>query len=145
MNWFNFYGLIFVIIILIPNIIFAINHKDGFENKYQNKTVEFFEQIGRFGCFILMFLSIPCACIGFWFDNAKFLYLLFGGIVVFLYCLGWIVFRNENSVRKSLWLSILPSILFLQSGVLMLNIPLIVLAVVFAVCHITISYKNAVL
>lgn len=37
------------------------------------------------------------------------------------------------------------ALLFLQSGVLMLNIPLIVLAVVFAVCHITISYKNAVL
>lgn len=33
----------------------------------------------------------------------------------------------------------------LESGVLTLNIPLIALSVVFAVCHITISYKNAVL
>lgn len=51
MEWFNLTGLVFVIILLVPNIIFAIKHKDGFENKYYNKAVETLEQIGRFGCF----------------------------------------------------------------------------------------------
>ena len=40
MSWFNLFGLIFVAAILIPNIIFAATHPDGFENKYNNKTVE---------------------------------------------------------------------------------------------------------
>ena len=50
-KYLNYWGLIFVILILIPNIVFAITCKDGFENRYQNKLVEILEQIGRFGCF----------------------------------------------------------------------------------------------
>ena len=42
MKWFDPAGLAFVVILLIPNIIFAATHKDGFENKYRNKAVERF-------------------------------------------------------------------------------------------------------
>lgn len=54
MKWLNVFGLAFIVVIMIPNIIFAIKCKDGFENKWNNKLVEFIEQIGRFGCFGLM-------------------------------------------------------------------------------------------
>lgn len=145
MAWFNFIGLIFVVIILIPNIIFAYTSKDGFQNYYHNKIVETLEQIGRFGCFIFMFLTPPFLNLGFKIDGAKTAYIITGAILIALYCLGWIVFRKENSVRKSLALSILPSILFIESGILSLNFPLIALALIFAPCHIIISYKNAIL
>lgn len=58
-KWFNVYGLIFVAVILIPNVIFAMKCKDGFVNKWNNKLVETVEQIGRFACFILMIFSNP--------------------------------------------------------------------------------------
>ena len=145
MSWFNFIGLIFVVIILIPNIIFAYTNKDGFQNYYNNKIVETLEQIGRFGCFIFMFLTPPFLNLGFKINGAKTAYIITGIILVALYCLGWIVFRKENSVRKSLTLSILPSVLFLESGILSLNFSLIVLALIFAPCHIIISYKNVIL
>ncbi len=56
-KYLNYWGLIFVILILIPNIVFAITCKDGFENRYQNKLVESLEQIGRVGCFSACFLQ----------------------------------------------------------------------------------------
>lgn len=56
-----------------------------------------------------------------------------------------VVFWKESSVRKSLALSILPSVMFIFSGIITLNIPLIISSIIFALCHITISYKNAVL
>ena len=143
MSWFNFIGLIFVAVILIPNIIFAAKNKDGFQKFYQNKFVEFFEQIGRFGCFITMFLTPPFLNLGFKIYGAKTAYIITGAVLVVLYCLGWIVFGRENSVRKSLALSIIPSVLFLESGLLSLNFPLIILSLIFAPCHIIISYKNA--
>lgn len=37
MSWFNIYGAAFVFLLLLPNVIFAATHKDGFENLYQNK------------------------------------------------------------------------------------------------------------
>ncbi len=141
----NFWGLVFVVIILIPNIVFAMTCKDGFENRYQNKLVETLEQIGRFGCFFSMFIMIPYMNKGYWFQQGKMVYLILGFLLVSLYCLGWIVFWKENSVRKSLYLSIVPSLLFLESGVLSGNILLLIFAVIFAPCHILISYWNAVL
>ena len=51
MEWFNLFGLIFIVVIMIPNIVFAIKNKGAFENKWKNKAAEIIEQIGRIGCF----------------------------------------------------------------------------------------------
>lgn len=142
MEWFNLAGLIFVVVLLIPNIIYAATNKDGFAGEFHNKLVETGEQIGRFGCFILMFIQPSFVTLGYIYDGAQALYLILGIVLLALYCGGWIVFRKGNSIAKALTLSILPSVLFLESGILTLNIPLIVLSVLFAICHITISYKN---
>ena len=37
MEWFNVFGLIFIAVIMIPNVVFAIKCKDGFDNKWNNK------------------------------------------------------------------------------------------------------------
>lgn len=144
MEWFNLTGLIFVVVLMIPNIIYAVTNKDGFADNYHNKFIETGEQIGRFGCFILMFIQPSFVTLGYIYDGAQMLHLILGIVLLALYCGGWIVFRKGNSMAKALTLSILPSVLFLESGILTLNIPLIVLSVVFAICHITISYKNTV-
>ena len=144
-KYFNIYGLIFVIIILFPNIIFAYSCKDGFENHYENKLVEIMEQIGRFGCFISMFLVIPFLNKGFWFKSGKIIYVALGIVLVTLYCIGWIIFWKEDSIRKSLYLSILPSLLFIESGIISGNFQLLVFAIIFAPCHILISYMNSIL
>ena len=46
MEWFNVFGLIFIAVIMIPNVVFAIKCKGGFENKWNNKYVEVTEQVG---------------------------------------------------------------------------------------------------
>ena len=48
MEWIDIFGVIFIVIIMIPNILYALKIKDGFENKWNNKLVEIIEQIGRF-------------------------------------------------------------------------------------------------
>mgnify|MGYP004530456861 CR=1 FL=1 len=140
---FNLFGLIFVLLLLVPNLVFAVTHKDGFENLYHNKTVELLEQIGRFGCFLLEFLEIPFLCRGIFFDGGRTVYLAVGATLVALYLLGWAVFWKESSLRKAIALSVLPSLLFLESGILTLNLPLIAFALLFAPCHTIIGVKNA--
>ena len=49
MEWINIFGAVFIAVIMVPNIIFTLKYKDGFENKWNNKGVEVVEQIGRFG------------------------------------------------------------------------------------------------
>ena len=130
-------------IILVPNIVFAIRCKDGFANKWENKFIERIEQIGRFGCFGFMIVNIPGTCFGWWSDEACALYLIADTLLVLLYCLIWILCFKKNSLFRALALSIIPSILFLFSGIMSRSVLLILSAALFAPSHIAISYKNA--
>lgn len=143
MEWFNIFGFIFICIIMIPNVIFAIKCKDGFENKWNNKFVETIEQIGRFCCFGFMIINIPRTYFGWWSYEAFAIYLIINIILVILYCLIWIICFKKNSVFKALALSIIPSIIFLFSGIMSRSILLIVSSIIFAPSHIMISYYNA--
>ena len=143
MSWFNYYGLIAVAIILIPNIISAIVDKSTFENRDINRVILILEQIGRYGCIAFMVFNVPYTYFNFWFNHAFIVYLIVNGTLLVLYLLGWIVFRKGRSVVKMLWLSIIPALLFLYSGIMLLSVPLIVFAVIFGTGHISISYMNA--
>ena len=143
MEWINPFGLVFMAVILIPNIVFALKCKDGFANKWENKTVQIIEQVGRFGCFGFMIVNIPGTCLGWWSDEAFALYLIADTLLVLLYCLIWIVCFQKNSLFRALALSIIPSILFLFSGMISRSVLLILSAALFAPSHIAISYKNA--
>lgn len=143
MEWFNGFGLLFVVVIMIPNIIFAVKCKDGFENKWNNPAVETIEQIGRFGCFGFMMFNIPGTWFGWWSDEAFAVYLVVDALLAALYCGIWIVCFRKNSVFRALALSILPSALFLFSGIMARSVLLTVSALLFAPAHIAISWKNA--
>ena len=145
MEWFNVYGLITVAVLMIPNIICAVSAKSSFENAYHNKAVEITEQIGRFSCFGLMIFNVPFTYFGFWFDGALRVYLITNGILVLLYLSGWVIFRKKQCVLKALWLSVIPTMIFLFSGVIVSSVPLVVAALAFGIGHITISVKNSTL
>ena len=143
MEWLNVFGLVMVAVIMIPNSLFAMKCKDGFVNKWNNKSVETVEQIGRFGCFGFMIINIPGTWFGWWSDEAFAVYLVVDAVLVTLYCVIWAVCFRKSSVFRALALSIIPSVLFLFSGIMSRSILLTIAAVLFAPSHILISYQNA--
>lgn len=143
MEWINIYGFVFIAIIMVPNIIYAVKCKDGFINKWNNKLVEAVEQIGRISCFGFMIINIPGTYFGFWSEVCLTVYLVINGLLVALYCLIWIICFRNNSIFRALALSVIPSIIFLFSGIMSRSILLIIGALLFAPAHIIISYKNA--
>ena len=143
MEWLNVFGLVMVAVIMIPNILFAMNCKDGFVNKWNNKSVETVEQIGRFGCFGFMIINIPGTWFGWWSDEAFAVYLVVDAVLVTLYCVIWAVCFRKSSVFRALALSIIPSVLFLFSGIMSRSILLTIAALLFAPSHIMLSYQNA--
>lgn len=143
MEWLNVFGLVMVAVIMIPNILFAMKCKDGFVNKWNNKSVETVEQIGRFGCFGFTIINIPGTWFGWWSDEAFAVYLVVDAVLVTLYCVIWAVCFRKSSVFRALALSIIPSVLFLFSGIMSRSILLTIAAVLFAPSHILISYQNA--
>ena len=144
MDWLNIWGIVFVVIIMIPNIVFAIKCNDGFENNHVNKIIESIEQIGRYGCLGFMIFNVPGTWFGWWSNEAFAIYLLVDTLLIALYCILWIFCWKKNSVFKALALSIIPSITFLFSGIMSRSILLILAALLFSPPHIYISYKNAI-
>ena len=100
MDWLNVFGLMIMAVIMIPNIVFAIKCKDGFENKWKNRIVEAAEQIGRFGCFGFMIVHIPGTWFGWWADEAFALYLTVDIVLAAFYCLIWMVWFKKKAFSK---------------------------------------------
>ena len=143
MNWFNYSGLAIVAVIMVPNIVYAIKRKSDMTNSYPNRTILILEQLGRFGCLLFMVFNIPYTYFNFYFEHALIVYLAINGMLCLAYCIEWIVFWKRNGQLKALSLSITPSLIFLFSGIILANIPLIVFALLFAIAHVYISYKNS--
>lgn len=140
MSWLNWYGLAIMTVIMIPNVIYAAKHRGGFANAYRNKVLEICEQIGRYACLFLMIFHIPY--FGFWFDNAIIVYLFVNIGLCLSYLLFWVICWERNGRLKALSLSIIPTVIFLFSGIMLAHIPLVFFAVIFGTSHIIFSCKN---
>ena len=143
MEYVNIFGIAFMAIIMIPNIIFAVRNKEGFNNKWKNRFAEITEQIGRLGCFAFMIINIPGTWFGWWSEEGFVLYLIGDSLLVIIYCVIWCICFNKNSLFRALSLSIIPSVLFMFSGIMSRSVLLVISSLLFAPSHIMISYKNA--
>lgn len=143
MEYFNIFGLVFVVALMIPNIVYAIKRKDDFKNKEKNKLIEITEQVGRYGCMGFMIIDIPGTYFNTISNNTLIAYIAVNAVLVALYYTIWIIYFKKNCMFKAMTLSIVPSALFLFDGIIKCSVLLIISAVLFAVGHITLSYKNA--
>ena len=142
MEWINIFGVLFIVIIMVPNIIYALKCKNGFENRWNNKGIEIMEQTGRFGCFGFMVINIPGTCFGWWSDEAFAIYLIVNIVLITFYCVIWFICFRKDTIFKALALSVIPSVIFLFSGIMSRSVLLIIASILFAPAHILISYKN---
>jgi uncharacterized membrane-anchored protein YitT (DUF2179 family) len=126
---------------MIPNIIYAIKEKN-FESKYHNKAVEIIEQIGRFGSMGLMIFNIPLLEFGYWFIYGKTVYVVLAGVLAVLYCFVWFLYFRKSTLEKAMSLAIIPTIIFLSSGIIQGKVLLIITAILFGIGHIIITYNN---
>jgi len=109
---FNYWGIFLIVLILIPNIFYGFMQKDSFSDLWQNKTVEAFEQVGRYGCILFMIIQIPGT--GLRAENLKSVYYLTTGLLSFVYFVLFFLLVNKKALLPALLLSLLPSlVLFL--------------------------------
>ena len=101
------------------------------------------EQVGRIGCFGFMIINVPGTWFGWWSDEVFAMYLIVNAVLIALYCILWIICRKKNGVFRALALSVIPSVVFMFSGIMSRSILLTLAALLFAPAHIFISYQNA--
>ena len=140
-GWLNGYGLFFLILLLIPNIVYAVKYKDA-TNRCTDKWALVMEQIGRYGSMFFMVFTFGSMTQG-WASVTEFMVYLLGIMLLMLaYWIVWMLYFVEQRMWKSMALAIIPTLLFLIGGITMRNISAMLLAVVFGIGHIYVTYKN---
>ena len=143
MNWLNVFDLILVVLLLIPNIIYAIKVKNQ-QNKCTNKFMNVIEQIGRYGCMVLMVFNIGVAEFGFPSVGTFLVYLFGNALLMLLYWIVWILYFKKCTYWKQITLALIPACIFLLSGITMLHYMLVIFAILFGIGHIYVTHKNKV-
>ncbi len=142
-SWLNIFGLIIVVLILIPNIVYALKVKDT-QNRCRNRWMNILEQIGRYGCMIFMVFNIPAAGPGF--RTAGMLFACLSGnlILIISYWILWLLYFIKPVYWKQMALAVIPVVIFLWNGITRMNWPLVVFSMIFGAGHIYVTYKNRV-
>jgi len=143
LSWINLFGLVFVILLLIPNIIYAIKVKNQ-ENKCQNRFINVLEQIGRYGCMFLMVFNIGILEFGYSSVETFLVYLIGNAVLLLSYCIVWAMYFHKQTYARQILLAVLPICLFLLSGITLLHYLLIVFAVIFGIAHVYVTRCNKV-
>ena len=141
-GWINLFGAVIVILMLLPNIVYAIKNK-GERNLCDNRAINVAEQVGRYACIVLMWLPLLVWKFGFAGVGEMLLYLAGNGGLLAVYWLVFARYLKERTKRRALILAIVPACIFLLSGLLLRHWLLVGFAVVFAIAHIYMTLQNA--
>jgi hypothetical protein len=147
---FSYIGLIFLLMLIIPNIIWCKNKPKDYDKyaKNENKLLLTFERIGETAvtCLSLIFADFNINNISNW-----SIILLIACLLMILYEIYWIRYFKSNKTMKDMYSSILgvpvagatlPVLSFLLLGIYGKNIFLIISTIILGIGHIGIHLNH---
>ena len=147
---FSYIGLVFLLMLMIPNIIWSKNKPKEYDKyvKKENKVLILFERIGEMlvTCLSLIFSDFNINKISSW-----TIILLIAFIIMILYEIYWIRYFKSNKTMKDMYSSllgipvagaILPIIAFLVLSVYGKNLFLFISVIILGIGHIGIHLNH---
>ncbi len=147
---FSYIGLIFLLLLMFPNIIWSKNKPKDYEKyvKNENKVLLLFERVGEVlvTCLSLIFTDFNINEI-----SNRSIILLVAFIIMMLYEIYWIRYFKSNKTMKDMYSSLLgipvagatlPIVAFLLLGIYGKNIFLIIATLILGVGHIGIHINH---
>ena len=140
-GWINLFGAVIVIVMMIPNVVYAIRNKEE-KNLCTNVAMNLIEQIGRYACIVLMWFPLLVWKFGFAGVLEMLVYLIGNGLMLFVYLIVFVRYLKEKSSQRAMILAVLPACIFLLSGLLLRHWLLVLSALLFAIGHIYVTKQN---
>lgn len=147
---FSYIGLLFLLMLIIPNIIWSKNKPKDYDiyAKNENKVLLMLERIGEVSvtCISLIFSDFNVNKISVW-----SLVLLISFIIMILYEIYWVKYFKSNKTMKDFYSSLfgipvagatLPVMAFLLLGIYGKNVLLITAVAVLGIGHIGIHLNH---
>ena len=140
-GWINLFGAGFVILLLIPNAVYALRNR-GEENLCANRAMNLMEQAGRYGSIVLMWFPLLVWKFGFKSVPEMLVYLAGNGALLLVYWLVFARYMQKRTAGRALVLAVIPACIFLLSGLLLRHWLLVGSGLLFAVGHIYVTVEN---
>lgn len=144
-GWINLWGACIVVLIMIPNILYACamrGSKDNSEQAAIPRLLSVCEQIGRFGCIVLMWLPVFVWKFGFASVYDFIAWLLLNIACLLAYYIVWGMYCKKKTLAKAMALAVIPTAIFLLSGFLLHHWCLVVFALLFGYAHCRITFQT---
>ncbi len=141
-GWISGWGAMIVIIMLVPNIIFTIKNPH-LENKCKNVIMNSIEQVGRYTSMVLMIVPVLVWKFGFKSVLEMILYVAVTSVLLLLYLLVWLFYLKSQSKNKAILLALLPTMIFIISGVLLRHWLLMIAGILFGIGHVYVTLQNS--
>ena len=141
-GWINLFGAGIIVLIMIPNIIYAAGQKQDATQIEVPRGLSACEQVGRYGCIILMWLPLLVWKFGFGSVEEFLIYLIGNGALLLCYYLSWMLYSRKKTLSVAMALAIIPTAIFLLSGILLRHWLLAAFAILFGFAHCTIAYMT---
>lgn len=141
-NWINWINIAAVEWLIVINMIVA---RKGLSDSFNSKhlIVNIFEQIGRYGCMVLMILPMFTRGWKFGFRSVTEMLVWICLTILLLVIYSFLWFKKANGGVFVLYgLALVPAVLFLLNGILLRHPVLVAAALVFGVCHFLIVKEN---
>lgn len=99
-GWINLFGAGIVILIMIPNVIYALKQKQEETNNKVPPYLSVCEQIGRYACIVLMWLPLLVWKFGFGSVEELLIYLIANGVLLLSYYLFWAAYSQKRPYQR---------------------------------------------
>lgn len=141
MEWLNLTGLMAMLALLAPNLLYAAR-RPAVQNLCKSKLLRALEQVGRYGCMALMCVHTGVLEFGYASHAWSVVWLSVVTPLLFAYWALWMAYFHRQRAGAAIALAAVPALVFLASGLLWRNVPLMALALMFAYAHITVTRIN---
>ena len=141
-GWINLFGAGIVLLMMIPNIIYAAGQKQDETQIEVPRGLSACEQVGRYGCIILMWLPLLVWKFAFGSVEEFLIYLIGNGALLLCYYLSWMLYSRKKTLSVAMALAIIPTAIFHLSGILLRHWLLVAFAILFGFAHCTITYMT---
>lgn len=143
MQFFNLYGLPVIAVLFIIWIIFRIIDKNyNPETSTINRGLKAFEQIGGFAVIFCMVCSFGIQGNGFLSDTMRDFWIVSVIGLIILHIISCVLYYRSRNHTLHMLTAIFPSVIFLLTGLLEQDPPLLLFAVIYAIGKIYVTSKS---
>lgn len=136
----NVYGLLFVVIMIIPHIIYARTHNYDIKS-VENRAMVYIERIGKYCGAFLMAVNIGVLEMGFTSALMKRFWLYSTAAAVAIYIVLWVLFLKTGKKGLAYAITILAGLILMYCGLLQVKSLLLFAGVVYLAGELYVTKK----